>query len=237
VWALRDIVADPTFGELYYLDTARLNMGLYQHDVNVLWDLAPHDISILNCVLGSTPTSVECWASRHAHRRLEDIGLLRVRYEEPDVDATVHVSWLHPCKTRLVTAVGSDRMAVFDDLATEERIRIHNKSVRQPELTTDDLSQAPMSYRYGDLVAPYLVINEPLAVEDQHFIDCVRTGIKPITDGASGLAVVEVLEAAELSRREGRRVEIAEVRQGSGVEARPLIPAQRSAVAVAETAS
>jgi predicted dehydrogenase len=136
-----------------------------------------------------------------------------------------------------VTAVGSQQMAVFDDLATEERIRIHNKSVRQPELQTDDLSQAPMSYRYGDLVAPYLVINEPLAVEDQHFIDCVRTGAKPITDGANGLAVVEVLEAAELSRREGRRVEIAEVRERTGVDPLPLIPAQRSGSAVAETAS
>ena len=94
-----------------------------------------------------------------------------------------------------------------------------------------------MSYRYGDLVAPYLVINEPLAVEDQHVMDCVRTGANPITDGANGLAVVEVLEAAELSRREGRRVEIAEVRERSGADALPLIPAQRTSGAVAETAS
>jgi predicted dehydrogenase len=231
VHALRDIVSAPSFGDLYYLETARLNMGLYQHDVNVIWDLAPHDVSILNSLLGSTPTSVECWASRHAHRRLEDIALMRVRYEAPRVEATVHVSWLHPCKTRLVTAVGSERMAVFDDLATEERIRIHNKSVRESEVPGNDLSQPPMSYRYGDMVAPYLVISEPLAVEDQHFIDCAMSGRQPITDGVNGMAVVEVLEAAELSRTEGRRVEIAEVRQrkepmpGHAVPA--LLPAQR----------
>jgi predicted dehydrogenase len=216
VRALRGIVAQSDFGELYYLDTARLNMGLYQHDVNVLWDLAPHDISILNYVLDSTPTSVECWASRHAHRRWEDIAQLRVQYAKPRVEATVHVSWLHPRKTRLVTAVGSQRMVVFDDLATEERIRVHNKSVRQPELEADDLSQPPMSYRYGDMVAPYLTFNEPLAVEDEHFVFCVANGAAPLTGGANGLAVVEVLEAAELARREGRRVYIDEVRERSG---------------------
>jgi predicted dehydrogenase len=206
-------VAGADFGELYYLDTARLNMGLYQHDVNVLWDLAPHDISILNYVLDSTPTSVECWAARHAHRRWEDIAQLRVQYAKPRVEATVHVSWLHPRKTRLVTAVGSERMVVFDDLATEERIRVHHKSVRQPELETDDMSQPPMSYTYGDMVAPYLIVNEPLAVEDEHFVHCVSTGAAPLTGGANGLAVVEVLEAAELARREARRVYIDEVRE------------------------
>ena len=221
VRALHDIVADPLFGELYYLETARLNMGLYQHDVNVIWDLAPHDISILNSILGGTPSSVECWASRHAHRQLEDIAHMRIRYDVPRVDATVHVSWLHPCKTRLVTAVGSERMAVFDDLATEERIRIHNKSVRESTLSVNDLSTPPMSYRYGDMVAPYLVINEPLAVEDQHFVDCLTSGARPITDGENGMAVVEVLEAAELSRVEGRRVEIEEVRQGSATSGAP----------------
>lgn len=212
VWALREMVARGELGDLYYLDTSRLNLGLYQHDVNVLFDLAPHDISILNYVLGSTPVSVECWGSRHAHRRLEDIAYLRVCYDEPHVEANVHVSWLDPCKVRRMTVVGSSKMVVFDDLEGEERIRVHNKGVSQPDESAD-LTMPPMSYRYGEVVAPYLVVNEPLLVEDEHFVDCVLTGMSPLTDGANGLAVVEVLEAAQLSMKERREVFLEEVRR------------------------
>jgi predicted dehydrogenase len=210
VWALREMVTSGELGQLYYIDTARLNLGLYQHDVNVLLDLAPHDISILNYVLGSRPVSVECWASRHAHRRLEDIAYVRVRYESPALEANIHVSWLDPCKVRRVTIVGSSKMVVFDDLDNEERIRVHNKSVIEP-IGGDDLTQPPMSYQYGEVVAPYLVVNEPLSIEDEHFADCVLTGMRPLTDAANGLAVVQVLEAADRSFRERREVAIDEV--------------------------
>jgi predicted dehydrogenase len=222
VWALREMVARGDLGDLYYLDTSRLNLGLYQQDVNVLFDLAPHDISILNYVLGSTPTSVECWASRHAHRRLEDIAYLRVCYDEPHVEANVHVSWLDPCKVRRMTVVGSSKMVVFDDLEGEERIRVHNKGVSQPD-DSADLTMPPMSYRYGEVVAPYLVVNEPLLVEDEHFVDCVLTGMRPLTDGLNGLAVVEVLEAAQLSMKEHREVFVEEVRRNlrNGLERLP----------------
>lgn len=210
VWALREMVSTGELGQLYYVDTSRLNLGLYQHDVNVLFDLAPHDISILNYVLGSRPVSVECWASRHAHRRLEDIGYLRVRYASPAVEANVHVSWLDPCKVRRVTIVGSSKMVVFDDLDAEERIRVHNKGVSEPD-ETGDMTKPPMSYRYGEVVAPYLVVNEPLSIEDEHFVDCVLTGMKPLTDAYNGLAVVQVLEAAQRSSRERREVTVDEV--------------------------
>jgi predicted dehydrogenase len=234
VWTLRDIIRGPGFGQLYYLDTARLNMGLYQHDVNVLWDLAPHDVSILNYLVGHPPTSVECWGSRHAHPRLEDIAHVRLYYDDPDVEATVHVSWLHPSKTRRVTAVGSELMVVFDDVAAEERLRVHHKCVRQPEPVSDDLSQQPMSYQYGDVVTPYLDVREPLAVEDQHFIDCILRDEVPRTGGANGLAVVEVLESAQVSLRDGGRVPVAlpEDPAVPAVPAAAFIPAQARPAAV-----
>jgi predicted dehydrogenase len=211
VWRLRDMVRDGSLGELYYVDTARLNLGLYQHDVNVIFDLAPHDVSILNHVLASRPVSVECWASRHAHSRLEDIAYIRLHYEQPRLVANIHVSWLDPCKVRRLTMVGSKTMVIFDDLASEERIRIHHKAVSQP-MDDRDLTQPPMSYQYGEVVAPHLVLNEPLVVEESHFIDCIRSGRKPTSDGNSGLAVVEVLEAAQRSHEERRPVDIAEIR-------------------------
>jgi predicted dehydrogenase len=213
VWQLRDMVRNADLGQLYYLDTARLNLGLYQNDCNVLWDLAPHDVSILNFVLGAKPVSVQCWTSRHANRRHEDVGHLRLRYEDPDVTANVHVSWLDPNKVRRVTMVGSQKMVIFNDLASEERIKVHDKGVSEAPQAGQDLTQPPMSYRYGDVVSPFLVVNEPLMVEDQHFTDCVISGMTPLTGGENGLAVVEVIEAAQRSSIEGREVFLSELQE------------------------
>jgi predicted dehydrogenase len=213
---LRELVQSQELGELFYIDSARLNLGLYQNDVNVIFDLAPHDISIVNHVLGRKPVAVQAWAARHAHRRFEDVAYLRLFYDHffdgRGLSANIHVSWLDPCKVRRVNAVGSKKMAVYDDLAAEERIRVLDKGVCLP--SDGDNLTPPMSYRYGDIVVPFVEPAEPLAVQDRHFLDCIATGARPLTDAANGLAVVEALEAAELSRRLGRPVLLEELQAG-----------------------
>jgi predicted dehydrogenase len=211
---LRELVRSEELGELYYIDSARLNLGLYQTDVNVILDLAPHDVSIINNVLGRKPVAVQAWAARHAHRRFEDVAYLRLFYDDffddRGMSANIHVSWLDPCKVRRVTAVGSKKMAVYDDLNADERIRILDKGVSVPQ-PGGNLTQPPMSYRYGDIVVPFIASDEPLAVQDRHFVDCIERRARPLTDGENGLAVVETLEAAERSRRLGRPVLLEEV--------------------------
>jgi predicted dehydrogenase len=211
---LRELVQGGELGELYYIDSARLNLGLYQDDVNVIWDLAPHDISILNFVLGRKPIAIQAWAARHAHYRFEDVAYLRLYYDDVFVDqglsAHIHVSWLDPCKVRRLTAVGSKKMAVYDDILAEERIRILDKGVSMPP-DGGNLTQPPTSYRYGDIAVPFIPADEPLAVQDRHFVECVRTGATPLSDGEDGLAVVEALAAAHLSRRLDRPVLLDEV--------------------------
>jgi predicted dehydrogenase len=210
VWKLREILEAGELGRLLYIDSARLNLGLYQSDVNVMWDLAPHDISICNYLLRSKPTWVQAWGSRYAHAHLEDVAYLRLAYEEAGVTANIHVSWLDPCKVRRTTVVGSDKMAVYNDLATEERVRIYDKGVVAAPRNGDGLPTS-MSYRYGEVRSPHIEFQEPLSVEDRHFVACIAGQTHPHTNGREGSAVVETLECAEISLREGRRVWIDEV--------------------------
>jgi predicted dehydrogenase len=211
---LRELVQAGELGELYYLDSARLNLGLYQDDVNVIWDLAPHDVSIINYVLGRRPVAVQAWAARHAHRRFEDVAYLRLFYDHffdgRGLSANIHVSWLDPCKVRRVNAVGSKKMAVYDDLAQQDRVRVLDKGVCLPD-GGGNLTQPPLSYRYGDILVPFVAADEPLALQDSHFVESITTGCEPLTSGEDGLAAVEVLEAAQYSRRLGRPVLIDEL--------------------------
>lgn len=216
VWALRDAVRSGDLGEVYYMDSARLNLGLYQSDINVVWDLAPHDISIFNHILGTSPDSVSAWGGSHAHRYLEDVAYVRLSYKESDVAAQLHVSWLDPCKVRRVTVVGSRQMAVYNDISSEEKLRIYDKGVSSGEkpgqpASGEAMHDIPITYRYGGIHSPYLPVQEPLAVQNQHFTDCVAAGRVPETDGTAGLAVVQVLTATDLSLRERRPVLLAEI--------------------------
>jgi len=209
VHKLRDLVRNRDLGQLYYLDCARLNLGLYRTDVGVIADLAPHDISIANFVLGSRPTTVSAWAARYVDPQHEDVAHIRLDYADVGVRANVHVSWLSPVKVRQITMAGSRRMAVYDDLSDDDRIRLYDRSA---VLTADGGSTAQqVAYHRGDTMSPQVDLAEPLVTQDQHFIDCIRTGRQPSSDGSSGLGVVQAVEAAELSVREQRPVALAEV--------------------------
>ena len=209
VHKLRDLVRGGHLGRLFYLDCARLNLGLYQTDVNVILDLAPHDISISNFVLGSRPTTVTAWGSRYVHPEHEDVAYLRLDYTDLGVRSAIHVSWLDPQKVRRITAVGSKKMVVYNDMADEERIRVYDKSAIPP-----DESDGPVlgvAYHLGDVVSPFVPFAEPLAVQDQDFVDCITNNSPPLVKASSGLAVVQALECAQISLREQRPVALAEV--------------------------
>lgn len=210
VWALKDLVQSGSLGETYYVDSARLNLGLYQTDVNVLWDLAPHDISIMNFVLGRSPDAVQAWGACHAHRSLEDVAYIRLYYRELNVTAQIHVSWLDPCKVRRTTVVGSQKMAVYNDLSSEERLRVYDKGVDIPH-PDEPPGSIPLSYRQGDITSPHIRFEEPLRLEAEDFIRSIASKSEPVASPRAGLAVVQVLEAADQSLRGGHTVELRDV--------------------------
>jgi predicted dehydrogenase len=203
---LRSLIDGGELGRIYYMDSARLNLGMYQPDVNVIWDLAPHDVSIANYLLRSTPSTVQAWGNCSIRPTIEDVAYIRLAYEDVGVTAQIHVSWLDPMKVRRTTIVGSKRMAVYDDLAAEERVRVFDKGLVQDEQQPG----VPMSYRYGGITSPYIAFEEPLLVQDSHFVDCVIGRDVPLVDGDNGLAVVRVLEAAQEALRTGETVRLYE---------------------------
>lgn len=211
VWKVRELIETGDLGQVLFLDSARLNLGLYQPDVNVIWDLAPHDVSIFNHLLQSAPSRVQTWGGRHAHPLLEDVAHIHLEYAELGVHATIHVSWLDPCKVRRTTVVGDRQMLVYNDLLETERVRLFDKGVVTKPHGLNTNTAGLMSYRFGDIRAPYIEFHEPLAYQDQHFVNCVINGSRPATDGEAGRAVVAVLEAAQISLEEQRPVALEEV--------------------------
>ncbi len=198
---LRDLVMSGELGDIYYVDAARLNLGLFQPDINVLWDLAPHDISILLYVLGLTPVAVSARGSASVRPGIHDVAYVEVRFPN-NILAHLHLSWLDPCKVRRVTIVGSRKMVVCNDLSEAEKIRIYDKGVERP-YETDQYSDFHLEYRYGAVTIPYVPFREPLNVQCEHFIHCIRTGERPQSDGWVGAKVVHVLEQADRSLQSG----------------------------------
>jgi predicted dehydrogenase len=188
-------------GHIYYVDMARLNLGLFQADINVLWDLAPHDLSILLYILGTDPLSVSARGSAHVRPGIHDVAYVDMTFPE-GVLAHLHLSWLDPCKVRRVTIVGSKKMVVCNDLADAEKIRIYDKGVDRP-YETDRFADFHIAYRHGDVTIPHVPFQEPLRVQCEHFIDCIRTGARPQSDGRVGAKVVRILEQADRSLQHG----------------------------------
>jgi predicted dehydrogenase len=198
VWKLKQIVSSGDLGQILYIDTARLSLGRYQTDCNVIWDLAPHDISIVSYLLGEFPETVSTWAQRNVGDVHADVAYLRLDFPRASATAFVHVSWLDPNKVRRVTVVGERKMVVYNDLSDTERIRIYDVGVAPAVIGDEPYTHAmPVTYRTGDITSPYVPFVEPLLVQDTHFIDCVRTGRRPDTPGARGLGVVRVLAATD----------------------------------------
>src|SRR5687767_477278 len=205
-------------GDVLYLYSRRLNLGQIRQDVNVAWNLAPHDVSIMLYLLGQRPSRVTCHGQSFLQKGVEDVALLVLEFDETETGARrtahIHVSWLDPNKVREVVVVGSKKMVVYDDVDADHMIRVYDKGFdRRPETATqgdprerlDSFGEFKLWLRWGDLTVPKLRVSEPLRNEMAHFIRCVETGERPLTDATNGLEVVRVLEAADESLRAGSR--------------------------------
>lgn len=199
VWKLKKLITAKDFGKILYIHTSRLSLGRYQNDCNVIWDLAPHDISIISYLLDEYPDVAAAWTHRNVGELPPDVAYLKLHFPRSSVAAFVHVSWLDPNKVRTVTVIGERKMAVYDDLATDERIRVFDVGVTPTVQMGENPApfEIPVTYRTGDITSPYVEFPEPLMVQDSHFVDCVRSGRTPDTDGQRGLGVVRVLEATD----------------------------------------
>lgn len=204
VLKVREIMESGELGEVLYISAVRANLGLFQRDVNVAWDLATHDISIILMMMERLPDAVGCQGQSHYNSKVEDVALLTLHFAGK-VIAFIHVSWLDPNKIRRTTIVGSRKMLVYDDTSSQEKIRIYDRGV-DVQRYYDTYGEFQFSYRYGDVRIPRIEESEPLRTECQHFAECIANGHTPMTDGLNGLRVVNVLEAASISLREGGRL-------------------------------
>jgi len=200
---LKEIESNGELGDIYSIDADRLNLGLYRPDVNVLWDLAPHDISIMLTILNDDPIAVSARGTYHVDG-VCDIAYLEVLFSNGTM-GHVHVSWLHPRKIREITIVGSKKMAVYNDVSEAEKIYIYDKGLTMSNdgNGNNGFGSWPPNYRYGDVTIPFIANAEPLKQECSHFITCVADGKKPNSDGWAGLKVTSILEAADKSLTNG----------------------------------
>jgi len=205
---MKACIDDDGLGRVYYLHATRTNLGPIRKDVNAIWDLAPHDVSIFNYLLDSKPTWISAVGAKVLRNSREDVGFITVHYPD-DIIGNIHVSWADPNKVREVIVVGSNRRICFDDLNTMGQVRIFEKGVISELAETGSFDDFRLLVRDGDIIAPKIEASEPLKNQGAHFLDCIRTGTQPLTDGRNGLAVVQVMVAIQNSvARNGAPVQV-----------------------------
>lgn len=194
---IKQLLDNGEIGDVRYICARRLNLGLFQRDINVAWDLAPHDLSIIIYMLDSQPISVNCQGSSHVNPGVQDVASMWLSFSNGR-SAMIQSSWLDPRKTREMTIVGTKKMIVYDDVSEREKIRIYDTRVAAPP-HYDTFAEFQYAYHYGDVTIPYVKQEEPLKVECQHFIDCIRSGANPISGAEHAAKVVRILEASTRS--------------------------------------
>ncbi len=208
---MQELIAGDELGKIYYYDSVRVNLGLFQHDVNVIWDLAVHDLSIMEYILPSQPYAVSATGVSHVAGKPENIAYLTMFFED-NLIAHIHVNWLAPVKVRSTLIGGSKKMIVYDDLQPSEKVKVYNKGITVNN-DAESRYQMLIGYRTGDMWAPHLNLTEALQVEVNHFAQCLKEGKAPVTDGQAGLRVVQILEAATQSmKNRGEPVELKDMR-------------------------
>jgi predicted dehydrogenase len=204
---IRDLVGSGRLGEPYYYDSVRVNLGLFQHDVDVIWDLAVHDLAIMDYVLDSHPSAIAATGMSHVAGKPENIAYLTAFFKE-NLIAHINVNWLSPVKVRRTLIGGSKQMIVYDDMEPSEKVKVYDKGITVTN-GPESVYKMLIGYRTGDMYAPQLDVLEALRVEAQHFGDCIENGKRPLTDGYAGLRVVRMLEAATRSmKKQGALVEL-----------------------------
>jgi predicted dehydrogenase len=200
---IKEFIDDGTLGELYYFDSIRVNLGLFQHDVNVVWDLAPHDLSIMDYLIGRSPMAIVATGEAHVNS-LEDVAYVTLYFSDKMI-AHLNVNWLSPVKVRTTLIGGCKKMLVWNDLETDEKIKIYDKGVKVDN--SEGIYNLLVSYRSGDMWVPKVNGGEALKLECQYFVDCLSNGMTPINDGQAGWRNVKMLEAADQSlRKKGEMV-------------------------------
>lgn len=202
---IRQLIEEGALGEIYYYDSTRINLGLFQYDIDVIWDLAVHDFSIMEYIFSEWPVEISATGSKHVNGASEDIAYVTALYASPMI-AHLNVNWLSPVKVRRTLIGGSKQMIVYDDIEASEKLKIYNKGVSVNN-GQESRYQLLVSYRSGDMYAPHVDLTEALHTMALHFISCIRNGGIPVTDGHAGLRVVTALEAATRSMRKRGAVE------------------------------